>query len=256
MSDVRNKRTSRYADPAAEPLAFQSQPVAEPTPSPYFRWKPVIDRLLAVILLVPGLPIIGLLVLVVRLTSRGPGICPQTRAGKHGRTFKMYKIRTMRHNPKAETGVASTEKSAPLITPVGRVLRKLHLDDLPQLFNVLKGQMSLIGPRPERPDSVHVMAKKIPGYLNRLAVPPGVTGLAQINLAPDTDLHSVRRKLALDLEYINHAEVFLDMRMFLCTSVRLLGIPGVVPMYLLRLHREPATFGRETLRGPTMRRRP
>ena len=108
---------------------------------------------------------------------------------------------------------------------MGRVLRKLHLDELPQLFNVLRGEMSLVGPRPERPEFVCVLADAVPGYRNRLAVRPGVTGLAQINLPPDTDITSVQRKVILDCEYIERAGLWLDIRLLLCTSLRIFKLP-------------------------------
>ncbi|MBN2474404.1 MAG: sugar transferase [Pirellulales bacterium] len=207
-------------------------------PSPYFRWKRVVDFVLAAILLVPGIPIIGLLVILVRLTSPGPGIFRQLRVGKDGKTFRMYKIRTMTRDAEDRTGVVWAQVNDSRVTWIGRVLRKLHLDEFPQLFNVLNGEMSLIGPRPERPEFVHVLAKEIPGYLDRLAVLPGITGLAQINLEPDTDLDSVRCKLVLDLDYIRNAGLLLDARMFVCTFIRLLGFSGDCAMRIMRLHRE------------------
>ena len=137
--------------------------------------------------------------LLVRLTSRGPGIYKQARVGKDGRKFMMYKIRTMRQDAEAASGPMWTQAHDPRVTFLGRVLRKLHLDELPQLFNVLKGEMSLVGPRPERPEFVRVLAEAIPGYRNRLAVRPGVTGLAQVNLPPDTDIASVRAQAGAGL---------------------------------------------------------
>ena len=107
----------------------------------------------------------------------------------------------------------------------GRLLRRFHLDELPQIINVLKGEMSFVGPRPESPEFVHVLAQSIPDYLKRLAALPGITGLAQLNLPPDTDLESVRRKLVLDLEYIDTAGPLLDARLFLATSLRLVKFP-------------------------------
>jgi lipopolysaccharide/colanic/teichoic acid biosynthesis glycosyltransferase len=171
-------------------------------------------------------------VLLVRLTSRGPGIYQQARVGKNGRKFMMYKIRTMRHDAEAATGPVWTQACDPRITLVGKVLRKLHLDELPQLFNVLKGEMALVGPRPERPEFVRVLAEAIPGYRNRLAVLPGVTGLAQVNFPPDTDLRSVQRKLVLDCQYVQSAGPWLDLRLFLCTVARvfqvsLVGVLGL-----------------------------
>ena len=224
-------------------------------PSAYCGWKCILDRMTAVILLVPGIPMIGLLVLLVRMTSRGPGIYRQVRVGKGGRTFKMYKIRTMSNDAEVGTGPQWTTENDPRITRIGCLLRKLHLDELPQLFNVLKGEMSLVGPRPERPEFVHVLAKEIPGYVNRLAVRPGVTGLAQINLPPDTDLDSVRRKLVLDLEYATRAGLSVDVRMMLCTSLRLLGFSGERAARIMKLHRSvtlPGKNGKNGSRGDGM----
>ena len=111
---------------------------------------------------------------------------------------------------------------------------RLHLDELPQLVNVLKGEMSLVGPRPERPEFVHVLAEQIPGYNRRLVILPGVTGLAQVNLPPDTDLESVRRKLVLDCEYVERAGLWLDIRLVLCTAFRLVRVSMVNPLGLRR----------------------
>jgi len=208
------------------------------TPTPYFRWKRSIGRVLAVVLLIPALPVIGLLVVLVRLTSRGPGLIRQVRSGKDGHPFVMYKIRSMVQDAEAKTGAKWSGKHDPRVTRIGRVLRKLHLDELPQLFNVLKGEMTLMGPRPERPEIIEVLAKQIPGYLNRLAVPPGVTGLAQINLPPDSTLDDVRRKLVLDSEYIRTAGPLMDICMFVYTVARLLGVPGDLATSLTRLYRE------------------
>ena len=114
-------------------------------------------------------------------------------------------------------------------------LRKLHLDELPQLINVVKKEMSLIGPRPERPEIVAVLAEEIPDYTDRLVVLPGVTGLAQINLPPDSTLDDVRRKLVLDMKYIKQAGPWLDARILMSTFARLLGLPGERAMTLFGL---------------------
>ncbi len=196
-------------------------------PASYFRWKGGIERALAVLLLIPGLPIIGLLALVVRLTSPGPAILKQVRVGKDGRGFTMFKIRTMRCDAEAATGTVWAVARDPRVTGVGRVLRRFHLDEFPQLFNVLRGEMSLVGPRPERPEFVKILSKRIPGYLNRLAVRPGITGLAQLNLPPDSNLESVKCKVALDLEYVERGGPYLDARLFLCTFARLFKLPAL-----------------------------
>jgi len=207
-------------------------------PSSYFRWKRAVDFSVAAIALIPALPMIGLLVLLVRLTSRGPGIYRQVRVGREGRLFTMYKIRSMASDAETGTGAVWAKRRDPRVTLLGRILRALHLDELPQLFNVLKGEMSLVGPRPERPEFVQILSAKIPGYCDRLAVPPGITGLAQLNLPPDTDLNSVRRKLFLDLEYVAHGGLFLELRLLACTFFRAMKIHGPFVLRAFRLYRE------------------
>jgi lipopolysaccharide/colanic/teichoic acid biosynthesis glycosyltransferase len=187
--------------------------------------------------LVPALPVIGLLVLLVRLTSRGPGIFRQVRVGLNGKTYMMYKLRSMRVDAEAATGAVWSTKHDPRVTCLGRFLRLVHLDEFPQLFNAVRGDMALIGPRPERPEFVHTLARQLPGYLGRLAVRPGITGLAQINLPPDTDLDSVRRKLVLDLEYVERGGWWLDLRIFAATFLRLLHLPTHWLVALLGLRR-------------------
>jgi lipopolysaccharide/colanic/teichoic acid biosynthesis glycosyltransferase len=113
----------------------------------------------------------------------------------------------------------------PRVTRLGRVLRRTHLDELPQLWNVVRGDMALIGPRPERPEFVPKLECAIPHYGHRLLVRPGVSGLAQVQLPPDTDLASVRRKLAYDLYYVRRMNPWMDLRLALCTAFHLLGVP-------------------------------
>lgn len=201
-----------------------------------------VHRVLALVLLVPALPLMAVTIAVVRLTSRGPGIYRQTRVGIGGRNFVMRKIRTMRVDAEARSGPVWAQLSDPRVTPVGRLVRALHLDELPQLFNVLQGEMDLVGPRPERPEFTQWLGSEIPGYLNRLSVKPGITGLAQINLPPDTDLDSVRRKLALDLEYIHTRTLWLDARIVACTALRLFGVRSAAARRLLRLSRQPVVL--------------
>jgi lipopolysaccharide/colanic/teichoic acid biosynthesis glycosyltransferase len=214
----------------------ESQMVQE---SSFFRSKHMMDRCVAALLLLPALPLMAVLILMVRLSSRGPGVFSQTRVGKGGRIFTMYKLRSMRVDAEAGTGPAwSATGLDPRVTKLGYWLRRLHLDELPQLFNVLRGEMSLIGPRPERPEFVHVLADQIPGYLNRLMVQPGITGLAQINLPPDSDLDSVRRKLIVDMDYIHTATLWLDLRIILCTVLRMVWIKGPRVTKMLGLARD------------------
>jgi lipopolysaccharide/colanic/teichoic acid biosynthesis glycosyltransferase len=205
----------------------------------YFRIKPWIDRGLALILLLPGLPIMALLIVAIRLTSRGPAIFRQRRVGLHGKTFTMYKLRSMVTDAEARTGPVWSVGKDPRVTRLGGLLRKLHLDELPQLFNVIRGEMALTGPRPERPEIAVHLATRIPGYGRRLAVLPGITGLAQINLPPDSQLSDVQRKLVVDLEYIQEACLLLDLRMTLCSLLRLLGLSGDMAISIMGLRRTP-----------------
>lgn len=212
-------------------------------PKRYFEWRSELDRLLAAVLLVPAAPTLLLSIAVVRLTSRGPAIYRQVRTGVRGKSFTMLKIRTMRGDAEEGKGEVWQCKNDPRVTRVGRVLRKLHLDEFPQLFNVLRGEMALIGPRPERPGFVEVLKEEIPDYADRLVVLPGITGLAQINLPADNTVDDVRRKVALDLMYIEEADPWLDVRMLLCTCVRATGIPGDLMMQVFGVHRDCRRYG-------------
>jgi lipopolysaccharide/colanic/teichoic acid biosynthesis glycosyltransferase len=203
-----------------------------------FQSKRLADRALGVLLLALTWPLLLVLVAAVKLSSRGPAIYRQTRVGLGGRIFTMYKLRTMRQDAEAATGPRwAAAGNDPRITPLGVWLRRLHLDELPQLYNLIRGDMALVGPRPERPEFVTVLARQIPGYLDRLQVLPGITGLAQVNLPPDTDLDSVRRKLVLDLDYICTAGIVLDARIVLCTFLRVCGIRHGRAVALLGLTR-------------------
>lgn len=225
---------------AIEPETFDaghSDSTARPAANSYLCRKVAIGRAIALVLLLVGSPIILLTMLAIKLTSRGPAIFRQTRVGLNGRIFTMYKIRTMRVDAEAGTGPVWSQRNDPRVTRLGRVVRKLHLDEFPQLINVINGEMGLIGPRPERPEFTQRLAVAIPRYLDRLVVRPGITGLAQINLPPDSDLNSVRRKLALDLRYVQEARLSLDLRILACTCLRLFGIKGPKVTRMMGLER-------------------
>jgi lipopolysaccharide/colanic/teichoic acid biosynthesis glycosyltransferase len=185
----------------------------------------VADFVLAALLCVPALPVVALAALAVKLTSRGPAFYTQTRVGRRGRLFTIYKLRSMIHNCESLTGPRWSMPGDPRVTPVGWFLRVSHLDELPQLLNVLRGEMSLIGPRPERPEFLPELERELPAYGLRLEVRPGVTGLAQVQLPPDTDLGSVRRKLGCDLYYVRHLNPWLDLRLLACTALHAAGVP-------------------------------
>ncbi|VTU01385.1 sugar transferase : Sugar transferase, PEP-CTERM system associated OS=Rhodopirellula sp. SWK7 GN=RRSWK_02665 PE=4 SV=1: Bac_transf [Gemmataceae bacterium] len=182
------------------------------------------DLVLAGAMAVVLLPVVLACVALVRLTSRGPAIYSQTRVGKNGRVFTLYKIRSMYHDCERHSGPKWSTPGDTRITPLGRVYRKLHLDELPQLWNVLRGDMSLIGPRPERPEIVAKLRESVPGYDRRHQVKPGITGFAQVHLPPDTCLRSVKNKVAYDLFYIRHASVPLALFILFATGLKLFGL--------------------------------
>jgi lipopolysaccharide/colanic/teichoic acid biosynthesis glycosyltransferase len=198
----------------------------------YPRWKPTGDYLAALVLFVLTMPLLVLSMIVVTLTSRGPCIYSQVRLGRGGRPFRIYKVRTMFRDSES-AGPRWSTAGDPRVTPVGRFLRRSHLDELPQLWNVLRGEMSLVGPRPERPEFAVQLSKAIPCYGDRLVVRPGVTGLAQVQLPPDTDADSVRRKLVCDLHYISLLSFDVDLKILVCTALALLGIPHSASRKLL-----------------------
>ncbi len=208
--------------------------------SSYFAIQPVVGWLAALLIGALIWPLVVVLAALVKLTSKGPAFYVQERVGKDGRIFRLYKLRSMRHDAEKWTGPVWTDEDDPRITPFGRFLRKTHLDELPQLYNVLRGEMTIVGPRPERPNFVDDLKKTIPAYDARHLVLPGITGLAQINLPPDTDLESVRRKLVLDLEYVQHATLWLDLRIMLCTAAKMIRLPGLVVAKWLGIRRDAA----------------
>ena len=204
----------------------------------YLPCKAVADSFLALVLLVLTGPLILLLGLLVKLTSRGPAFYTQTRLGRQGRLFTIYKLRTMIHRCESLTGPRWSIPGDPRITGLGRLLRITHLDELPQLINVLCGDMSLIGPRPERPEFLPELQRACPRYRERLFVRPGVSGLAQVQLPADTNIDSVRRKLAYDLYYIQNLSPWLDLALLACTLFYTVGIPF---RFLGRCLRIPST---------------
>jgi lipopolysaccharide/colanic/teichoic acid biosynthesis glycosyltransferase len=187
--------------------------------------KPLVDLTLALVMLLIAAPIVLLAVILVRLNSRGPLIYTQKRVGRSGKVFTIYKIRTMYHDSERTCGPRWCAPGDPRITPVGRLLRWTHLDELPQLVNILMGDMSLVGPRPERPEFVDQLERALPDYRRRLRVRPGLTGLAQVQQPPDTDLFSVRRKLSYDLYYVERMNPWLDFRLIVGTGMKCFGVP-------------------------------
>lgn len=174
--------------------------------------KRCIDLAAASIGLLVTSPAIALIALAIKLDSKGPVFYVQERVGRFGDRFRMYKFRTMIVDAESSGPVWAQGKEDPRMTRLGRALRRSHLDELPQLMNVLTGEMSLVGPRPERPCFVEGLNRSIPRYDERLLIKPGMTGLAQVHYRYDTSLADVKRKLRFDVLYIKRMCLALDLR--------------------------------------------
>ncbi len=223
--------------------------------------KRVMDVFCAVVMLVLLTPVMLLVALAVRLTSPGPMLFRQIRTGLnlrtsrdrradaaatsenrrqesndrrqstcYGKPFVLYKFRTMRIDAE-KNGAQFATKGDPRVTPIGRFLRKTRLDELPQLWNVLRGEMSLVGPRPERPEFIEHLSEEVPNYLLRLGIKPGLTGLAQVLNGYDNDIAGFRRKVALDLLYLQNCCLGNDLKILfrtvgvVLTGKGALGVP-------------------------------
>jgi sugar transferase (PEP-CTERM system associated) len=173
--------------------------------------KRALDVLLAVVGLVVLGPIMLLVALAVRFGSSGPALYRQERVGQKNRTFTVVKFRTMRTDAEAATGAVWSQQNDPRVTKVGRVLRRTRLDELPQLFNVLRGEMSFVGPRPERPQFVDSLVEQIPFYGQRHVVRPGLTGWAQVRHQYGSSVEDAIQKLQYDLYYIKHLSIIFDL---------------------------------------------
>lgn len=205
-------------------LRMRRVPAVRPPQGWYLRTKVVLDTVLAALIAIPALPLIALAALLVKLTSRGPAFYSQTRVGLGGRLYTIWKIRSMVVDSE-RNGAVWCIKGDPRITAIGWFLRKTHIDELPQLLNVLRGEMALIGPRPERPEFIPQLEAVLPAYRQRLEVKPGVSGLAQVQLPPDTDLDSVRRKLSHDLYYVRHLSWWMDFKLLVATGFYAATVP-------------------------------
>jgi exopolysaccharide biosynthesis polyprenyl glycosylphosphotransferase len=188
--------------------------------------KRLIDIVVSLIVLVTGLPLWILIAILIKIDSRGPVIYKQERVGKDGKIFTLYKFRSMYENAEALTGPTWAMKNDPRVTRVGKILRKLHLDEIPQFVNVLKGDMSLIGPRPERPVFVEKLSKEIPLYRRRLKVKPGITGWAQVKYKYDESIEDVKKKLQYDLFYIENMSLRMDLKIIAYTILHILSGKG------------------------------
>jgi sugar transferase (PEP-CTERM system associated) len=173
---------------------------------------------------VATLPIAIVAAVLIKLTSRGPILYRQKRLGLMGAPFYVHKFRSMYDDAEARTGAVWAQKNDPRITPVGRWLRRFRIDEIPQLFNVLRGEMALVGPRPERPEFVEALEEQIPFYRQRLAVKPGITGWAQIQYKYGDTFEDTITKLEYDLYYIKNFQISIDLYILFHTlKVILLG---------------------------------
>jgi exopolysaccharide biosynthesis polyprenyl glycosylphosphotransferase len=196
-------------------------PLADVVGQPLLGWYYLVKRAFDITYSLIGLtlatPIFLGLYPFVRRQSGGSFFYKQERMGRDGKPYIMYKIRSMVANAESESGPVWADTDDPRITPVGRFVRRYRVDELPQLINVLRGEMSVIGPRPERRNFVEEFGRTIPLYTRRLAVKPGITGLAQVKHKYDETLDDVREKLKYDLYYIDHMSMGLDVRIYIWT---------------------------------------
>jgi len=185
--------------------------------TPYVMAKRLTDLALSVPALILSLPVLMLCALLVKVRSRGPIIFTQTRCGQGDTIFRMYKMRTMRQDAETGTGAVWAQDDDPRVVRGCRWMRRSHIDELPQLVNVILGQMSLVGPRPERPEIAFNLEAAHPELRRRQEALPGITGLAQIRCGYDTTTERFRDKLDADLEYIEKRNWLFDMKIIFST---------------------------------------
>ncbi len=194
---------------------IMGQPFMEILPERLTFWQKIvkvfIDYFISFFVLLAGLPVWLLLAVLIKLDSKGPVFYRQKRVGKGGKIFKVFKFRSMVNDAEKRSGPVWAGKNDSRVTRLGKHLRKSRIDETPQLINVLKGEMSIVGPRPERPVFVDELRKMFPFYQKRLTIKPGLTGWAQVKLEYDVNMESVANKLRYDFYYIENQSIFLDL---------------------------------------------
>jgi exopolysaccharide biosynthesis polyprenyl glycosylphosphotransferase len=195
-------------------------------PPLYLVWKKTLDLICGICGLLVLLPLLPVIALCIYLDSPGPIFYSQERIGLRGKAFRIYKFRTMRPDAESEGQARWAADSDPRITRIGRFLRATHIDELPQLFNILRGDMSLIGPRPERAGFIRELEKSVPFYGYRLTVKPGLTGWAQVKYRYGRTGHDALIKLQYDLYYIKKQSFMLDLFIILMTVIEVLSLRG------------------------------
>lgn len=181
------------------------------------RVKRLIDIIISLVVLIVFLPCWLLVALIIKLESRGPVLFKQKRVGKEGKHFTVYKFRSMVQDAEKLTGPVWAGEKDPRVTFFGRIIRKMRIDEVPQFFNVLINEMSLVGPRPERPYFVEKLKRQIPLYTRRLRMKPGITGWAQVKGGYDSSIENVKKKLEYDLFYIENVSLRMDLKILLTT---------------------------------------
>lgn len=193
-------------------------------------WEAQVKRLMDLVvsagILVVGAPVWLAVAAVIRWTSPGPAVYKQERVGRNGKTYVMYKFRSMYQDAEKRSGPQWASENDPRITPVGRFIRKTRLDEIPQFINVLKGEMSLVGPRPERPFFVEQLKQEIPWYVRRIKMKPGITGWAQVKHKYDSSIEDVKQKVLYDLYYFENMSLSLDIKILLRTFMVVLTGKG------------------------------
>jgi exopolysaccharide biosynthesis polyprenyl glycosylphosphotransferase len=195
---------------------------------PISEWlKRACDIVVSSVGLLLAAPMIGLCAIAIRLDSPGPILYRQERLGQHGRHFRVCKLRSMRHRAEDQTGAVFSRENDQRVTRIGRILRMTRLDELPQLWNVLVGEMSLVGPRPERPEFVESLCQRYPYFRLRSALKPGLTGWAQIRHGYVNDVEGFEEKLALDLYYMKYRSLVMDLLILWKTAKTMVLLHGV-----------------------------
>ncbi len=179
--------------------------------------KRILDIFISILILIISAPVIFATAIAIKLDSKGPIFYTQERCGLNGKPFRIVKFRSMHAEAEKATGPVWSQKDDPRITRVGKFIRKVRIDELPQMINVLKGEMSLVGPRPERPFFVEKLAEEIPYYKRRLRVRPGITGWAQVKHKYDESIEDVKMKLRYDLFYIENMSLRMDLKILVRT---------------------------------------
>jgi exopolysaccharide biosynthesis polyprenyl glycosylphosphotransferase len=190
------------------------------------RLKRIIDIMVSLFILIITFPVTFITALAIKIDSPGPALFKQERCGIDGTTFKMMKFRSMRNDAEKHSGPVWSTKNDPRITRIGNFIRKVRIDEIPQMINVLKGEMSLVGPRPERPYFVEKLSKEIPYYKRRLKVRPGITGWAQVKHKYDETIEDVKIKLRYDLFYIENMSLRMDFKILFRTIFVVLFAKG------------------------------